>query len=207
MKENSLKKKRSYGPDVHMIKHGEILLVEKTYRTRGLPVRIAGFFLVFWERFIYSRLQGMAGIPRLTSSPDCYTLMTHFMGGDNLRETGIHPDEAYFRALTRLIEEMHARGVIHLDLRNRRNYGIDEEGNPYLVDFASSLYIPFSKTLVRIFALIDWMGFVKVKERLCPTLITEKEEKMLSIGNTLSSWWLPTKALRILRDIVRKIRA
>lgn len=207
MKENSLKKKRSYGPDVRLVQHGETLLVEKTYRNSGLPVRIAGFFLVSWERFIYSKIQGMAGIPRLISSPDRYTLMTHFMGGHNLRETGINPDDDYFRALTRLIEEMHSRGVIHLDLRNRRNYGIDEEGNPYLVDFASSLYIPFSKTLVKIFAFIDWMGFVKVKERLCPTLISEKEEKLLSIGNTLSSWWLPTKALRMLRDIVRKIRA
>ena len=190
-----------------MVQRGETLLVEKTYRNRSLPVRITGIFLVFWERFIYSKLQGMAGIPRLISSPDHYTLMTHFMGGDNLRETGIHPDEAYFCALTRLIEEMHSRGVIHLDLRNRRNYGIDEEGNPYLVDFASSLYIPFSKTMVRFFALIDWMGFVKVKERLCPALITEQEAKMLMIGNTLSSWWLPTKVLRMIRDIVRRIRA
>jgi hypothetical protein len=207
MTENSLKKKRSYGPDVSMIHHGQSLLVEKTYRNRGLPVRIAGILLVFWERFIYSKLQGMAGIPQLMSGADHYTLMTRFMGGDNLRETGTPPDEAYFTALTRLIEEMHARGVIHLDLRNRRNYGIDEKGNPYLVDFASSMYIPFSKTLVRIFALIDWMGYVKVKQRLAPAMITEQENKLLSIGNTLSSWWLPTKALRMVRDIVKKLRA
>ena len=202
----SLKKKRAYGPDVSMIHHGQNLLVEKTYRNRSLPVRITGIFLVFWERFIYSRLQGIAGIPRLLPGPDHYTLMTSFMGGDNLRETRTFPDEAYFSALTRLIEEMHSRGVIHLDLRNRRNYGIDEEGNPYLVDFASSVYIPFSKTLVRILAPIDWMGFAKVKQRLAPALITQREKNMLTMGNTLSSWWLPTRALRMVRDIAKKLR-
>jgi len=190
-----------------MIHHGQNLLVEKTYRNRSLPVRITGIFLVFWERFIYSRLQGIEGIPRLHPGPDHYTLMTGFMGGDNLRETRTFPDEAYFSALTRLIEEMHSRGVIHLDLRNRRNYGIDEEGNPYLVDFASSVYIPFSKTLVSILAPIDWMGFAKVKQRLAPALITQREKDMLTRGNTLSSWWLPTRALRMVRDIAKKLRA
>jgi len=202
----SLKKKRSYGPDVSMIHQEETILVEKTYRNRGLPVRIAGVFLVFWERFIYSKLQGISGIPKLMSDPDHYTLITEFMGGDNLRETEMLPGEAYFSALTHLIEEIHSRGVVHLDLRNRRNYGIDEEGNPYLVDFASSVYIPFSKKLVRFFALIDWMGFVKVKQRLTPALITEQEKNLLSIGNTMSSWWLPTKALRIMRDIAKKFK-
>lgn len=206
MMENTLKKKRSYGPDVRVISLSGDLIVEKTYADKGLPVRIVGSFLVFWERFIYTKLQGLTGIPQLMPAPDRYTLMTRYMGGKNLRETDEIPGEAYFSALVRLIEEMHARGVIHLDLRNRRNYGIDDHGDPYLVDFASSFYFPCAKSARRILAIIDWMGFVKVKQRLSPALITAREEKLLSVGNILSSLWLPTKALRSINDIVKGIR-
>jgi serine/threonine protein kinase len=206
MMETSLKKKRLYGPDVSMVSLGETMVVEKTYRNRRLPVRIVGFLLIFWEKFIYSKLQGIKGIPVLMTSTNNLTLITKFMGGKNLRETDQAPNEAYFRSLVCLIKQMHSRGVIHLDLRNRRNYGIDDEGNPYLVDFASSLYIPFPPAIRKILSVIDWMGFAKVKQRLAPRLVTKEEERLLNVGNLLSSWWLPTKTLRIVRDFIKKIR-
>lgn len=203
---NSLKKKRLYGPDVSMLSCGDYVLVEKTYRNRGVSVRILGMILVFWERFIYSRIQGIKGIPELMKSPDRYTLMTRFMGGKNLRDTAITPGRLYFEELTMLIQEMHARGVVHLDLRNRRNYGIDDDEKPYLVDFASSIYLPFPEMLKRILSLIDWMGFAKVKKKLAPHLLSPRERRLLNIGNTLSSWWLPTKALRFIREVIKTMR-
>lgn len=206
MTETSLKKKRLYGPDVSMVSQGEIMVVEKTYCNRGLPVRVIGYFLIRWEKFIYSKLRGIQGIPPVMTSTNNLTLITKYMGGRNLRETDLEPDEEYFKSLVHLINQMHLRGVIHLDLRNRRNYGIDEDGNPYLVDFASSIYVPFPSAIIKILSIIDWMGFTKVKQRLAPRLITKKEEKLLNVGNLLSSWWLPTKALRIVRDLMKKIR-
>lgn len=203
---NYLKKKRLYGPDVSVVSSGDTMLVEKTYRNRGPAVRILGIILVFWERFIYLRIQGINGIPELMKSPDMYTLMTKYMGGYNLRDTATPPGKAYFKDLTRLIRDMHDRGVVHLDLRNRRNYGIDDAQNPYLVDFASSIYLPFPKTLKDILSLIDWMGFAKVKKKLAPSLITPQERRLLNLGNTLSSWWLPTKAVRLIRDLVKTLR-
>ncbi|HHO75223.1 MAG TPA: hypothetical protein ENN05_02200 [Deltaproteobacteria bacterium] len=182
------------------------MLVEKTYRNRGLPVRILGIILVFWERFIYLKIQGIKGIPGLMKSPDRYTLITRYMGGDNLRDTKMPPGKEYFDDLTRLIREMHASGVVHLDLRNRRNYGMDDAGNPYLVDFASSIYLPFPKSLKNLLSIIDWMGFAKVKKKLAPDLLTPREKKLLDLGNTLSSWWLPTKAVRLIRELVKTLR-
>jgi len=203
---NSLKKKRLYGPDVSILSSGDLVLVEKTYRNRGVSVRILGIILVFWERFIYAKLQGLNGIPKLMKSPDRYTMMTLFMGGKNLRDTAKTPDKKYFEDLTRLIQDMHARGVVHLDLRNRRNYGIDDDEKPYLVDFASSIYLPFPERVKKMLSLIDWMGFAKVKKKLAPQLLTPQERRLLTIGNTLSSWWLPTKALRFIRDVIKTLR-
>ena len=202
----ALKKKRIYGPDVSLVRVDGSSLVEKTYRNRGWPVRIMGMLLVSWEAFIYSRLKGMSGIPKLTGRPDKYTLVTTYMGGEDLRATTKKPDDAFFEKLSSLIEQMHQRGVLHLDLRNRRNYGIDSNGLPYLVDFASCLYIPWAGKLKDSLAGIDWMGFLKVKQKLLPGGISNEERRRLALGKTLSNLWLPGRAIKSIRDMVRMFR-
>jgi hypothetical protein len=203
MTHQDLKKYRRYGPRVHLIARDGYAVVEKSYSEAMLPVRIMGLFLIAWERFIYSRLAGLQGIPDLLPSPDRLTLVTRFMGGTNLKEARHAPGAPYFDSLRQLIASMHQRGVIHLDLRNRRNYGIDEQGRPYLVDFATCLYVPWRLPPRKVFEAIDWMGFAKVKHKIQPRLLDQQEERMLSLGTRLSSWWLPTRMLRFIRNMVK----
>jgi hypothetical protein len=200
-----LKKKRIYGPDVHLVGHGDHALVEKTYRHRPLPVRVLGRILVRWETFIYSKLGGIPGIPIVAPGPDPFTLCTTYMGGHNLKSGIRPPDAAYFEALERLMADIHGRGVIHLDLRNRRNYGMDEEGRPYLVDFASSVYLPWRGPLWRLLCAVDRMGYLKIKAKLNPDLLTADEQQKRTLGNTLSALWIPPRVFRFLRDLLGRI--
>ena len=206
MTQTALKKKRIYGPDVLLIRLDGRSLVEKTYRKKCWPVRVMGTLLVSWEAFVYSRLRGISGIPVVTGRPDKYTLVTSYMGGENLRSTRRKPGVTYFEKLSSIIEQMHQRGVVHLDLRNRRNYGIDTSGLPYLVDFATCAYVPWPGRLRDILATIDWMGFLKIKERLSPEEITNEERRRLATGRTMSNLWLPGRATKPIRDIIRRFR-
>jgi hypothetical protein len=206
MNPQKLKKSRTYGPDVRLLMCEGLPVVEKTYRDKGTLIRLAGSVLVAWERFIYSRLRGVEGIPVMIEGSDPYTLLTVFMGGTNLRDVRTPPGRPYYDALKPLISRMHNRGVVHLDLRNRRNYGIDEEGMPYLVDFASSLYLPWGGPVRRLLEWIDWMGYAKVKEKISPGTLDEDERKLLGLGTFLSSLWLPTKAVRAVKGIGKLIR-
>ena len=203
--ETQLKKKRIYGPDVHLIRREDAAVVEKTYRRRPCLVRAAGSVLVCWEGFIYSKLKGLPGIPGVVQSPDVYTLTTTFMGGHNLKTKNRIPGETYFTHLERLIEAVHARGVIHLDMRNRRNYGMDEEGMPYLVDFATSIYTPFKGPVWRLLCKIDWMGYLKVKAKLNPDLLSARENRRHALGTALSRLWLPSKVIPSTRRLFRRI--
>lgn len=198
-----LKKSQSYGPDVRLTAAG---VVEKTYRARILPVRLIGGILIAWEAFIYAKLDGITGIPTLLGRPDRYTILTAFMGGENLRETTRTPDAAYFEKMGAIIRQMHARGVIHLDMRNRRNYGLDPAGEPYLVDFASAGYLPWPKSLRTLLCRLDWLGFVKVKGKLAPELLSADERHAIRTGETLSSIWLPTKAFNAVKDAVKRLK-
>ncbi|HPI91629.1 MAG TPA: hypothetical protein PLT09_00035 [Deltaproteobacteria bacterium] len=200
-----LKKKRLYGPDVRLIHRDGCALVEKTYRDRPLPVRAGGRLLVAWETFIYSKLQGITGIPTLVPGNDPCTITTTFMGGHNLKTKVRVPDNAYFEDLEKLIGAVHERGVIHLDMRNRRNYGMDDGGSPYLVDFASSLYLPWRGPLWRLLRGIDRMGYLKVKAKLNPGLLSSQDRRGYSLGKSLSRLWLPPRVLRFFRDILARL--
>jgi hypothetical protein len=205
MNPQKLKKTRTYGPDVRLITIEGILAVEKTYRDKGMIIRALGSILVSWERYIYSKLSGLEGIPGMIPGADRYTLLTVFMGGKNLRDAGLSPGTPYYEDLKALISRMHSRGVVHLDLRNRRNYGIDEEGRPYLVDFASSLYLPGRCPARRLLEAVDWMGVAKVKAKISPGTLDEDEKRLLARGNRLSSLWIPMKALRALRELGKRL--
>jgi hypothetical protein len=202
--DTQLKKKRLYGPDVHLIYRDETPLVEKTFRLKSWPVKKAGAFLVRWETYIYSKLKGITGIPDVIQSPDAFTITTTFMGGHDLRAMGSKPDEAYFKNLEELIKAVHMQGVVHLDMRNRRNYGMDDDGRPYLVDFAASFYTPFKGPLWRMLCRIDWMGYLKVKAKLNPMLLSLEENRQHAMGNALSRLWFPSKILPFLRGLLRR---
>lgn len=194
-----LKKPRPYGPDVLLIDGAQGRVVEKTYRARSLPVRLIGRLLVARESYIYEKLQGIQGIPPLMAAADRYTLTTGYMGGSNLREALTKPEAAYFRRLETLVDAMHDRGVIHLDLRNRRNYGVDEAGHPYLVDFATALYLPQQGLLFRLLRQIDRAGCLKVKGKIAPELLSAGEERRRQRGRRLSRLWLPSRFKNLLR--------
>ncbi|HVN71140.1 MAG TPA: hypothetical protein VMU10_03880 [Desulfomonilia bacterium] len=204
--DKSLKKKRIYGPDVELINRDGKALVEKTYRRRSQPVRMAGRLLVRWEAYIYSKLTGIPGIPEVMTSPDIFTITTVYMGGHHLKTRARIPDASYFERLETLIENVHQRGVIHLDLRNRRNYGMDDEGMPYLVDFASSIYTPIKGPLWRLLCRIDWMGYLKLKASLNPEILSPEETRQYDLGNALSRLWFPSKIMHFLRRLFRRIR-
>jgi hypothetical protein len=127
------------------------------------------------------------------------------MGGDNLRNTLIKPDAEYFNELSEILKQTHARSIVHLDMRNRRNYGIDLDGKPYLIDFAPSLYLPFG--INKALTWIDRLGLLKVKAKLRPELLSSMEKRNLLVGNFLSTLWLPKKCFNICKSLCKRILA
>ena len=70
----------------------------------------------------------------------------------------------------------------------------------------SALYIPWEGTLRKLMARLDWLGFVKVKAKLAPELLSVRERRRYLLGETLSLVWLPTKAFNALKETIRFIR-
>ncbi|MBM94166.1 MAG: serine/threonine protein kinase [Legionellales bacterium] len=106
-------------------------------------------------------LKGIQAVTRLGP----YTLRYPFIKGYTLwrcREMGEQLPDCFFEQLEQLTHAIHQRGRVHLDLRNLSNILRGEEGQPYVIDFQSSLstrYYP--QTLRKCLEGIDMSGVYK----------------------------------------------
>jgi RIO-like serine/threonine protein kinase len=73
--------------------------------------------------------------------------------------------EGFLASLAEALAEMHRRGVVHLDLKNRTNVLSDEQGRPVLIDFGSAfVFRPGSgaaRWLLPLFAFFDRRALAK----------------------------------------------
>lgn len=127
----------------------DVLLVEseigpvvvKDFSGRG-PVVHAGFgpWSLRREARIYARLAGLPEVPRLLGWLDARAFVLEYRPGILLSRSlaGRVPAD-FISRLERAIAAMHARGVVHLDLRHRSNVLAGEDGRPVVLDFASAL--------------------------------------------------------------------
>ncbi len=165
--------------------------VLKDYRKK----RIFGLLaptLVRREFRILRRLEGIAGIPRAYRIVDRRALLLEYVEGRTIGK--FRPgdlDDAVFRRLSRVVQEMHACGVVHLDLRQKKNIVISPDGRPYLIDFASALVCegPF-RAIWDPLLRVDQSALLKFKERNFPHLVTDEDRAELKRHRFLRTFWI-----------------
>jgi hypothetical protein len=144
--------------------------VVKDYRPCGWLLRTwFGPWLIAREEAIYRCLEGCPGVPRLVGRVDRHALAVEYIPGRNAGEhaDGTLPPE-FFARLQEVVDAIHARGVVHCDLKNRRNVVVAEGYHPYLVDFSAAFtrrgrFARLRGFAYRQFLLDDQKAVVKAK--------------------------------------------
>lgn len=107
--------------------------------TSWLLKAVFGPWLVAREERIYRMLDGAPGVPRLLRRLDRHALLIEHVEG---RACSEYPDGSlpceFFQRLERVVKSIHARGVVHCDIKNRSNIVVTEQLDPYIVDFAAA---------------------------------------------------------------------
>jgi predicted Ser/Thr protein kinase len=153
----------------------------KDYAAKPWPVRWSGALQLRREASAYGRLEGVAGVPRYFGRIDRHAIVMEFVAGIRLpkfhrRHGGVPRVAERVRAL---VDSIHARGVIHGDLRSRDNILVTPAGHLFLIDFSSA----------HVFDAATWSGRVlfprlrraeqrallKWKVALAPQELTEAE--------------------------------
>jgi hypothetical protein len=113
----------------------------KDFSSRAFLVRqTIGRFLLGREVRALRRLQGIGGIPDRAFRVDAFAMAARFVPGRSL--AGI--DSAaigtpYLLALEALLQQVHARGLVHLDTRGGGNLLMRPDGTPGIIDFQAAL--------------------------------------------------------------------
>jgi serine/threonine protein kinase len=189
-----LTKGRGGKPDLNQVEvEGRSLMVKDVRRKHFFLRWTLGLWLIHKEWKIYSRLTGIKGIPQPVERVDRFAFAMEFIPGRPIvREESL--PSSFFSDLEQVLGEVHARGVVHLDLRHKGNILLSERGEPFLIDFNSSFAFKEKGFLRRyLFPLLRWVdygGLLKLKERISPSSMTAEELAFLKRFNRLRKLWI-----------------
>jgi len=181
-------------PDLNQVEVGGLSLMVKDVGEKKVFLRwTLGLWLIHKEWKIYSRLVGIKGIPRPIERIDRFAFATEFIAGRPIPRGEPLPS-TFFPDLEKVLREVHARGVVHMDLRHKGNILISEKGEPFLIDFNSSFAFKESGILRRyLFPLLRWVdygGLLKVKKRISPSFLTPHETAFLKKFDRIRRLWI-----------------
>jgi len=150
-------------PDVLLARSDSgISVVVKDFSPRGPLIRtLFGPWITRREARAYRVLRGLPGVPELLGILDARALVNEYRPGVLMSRSlaGRLPRE-FMDELRTIVRAMHARGVVHLDMRHRSNVLADPDGHPLLIDFASAICVRpggvLARTLIPLLARIDW---------------------------------------------------
>lgn len=118
---------------------GQHAIVKDYLPASWLLRAIFGPWLIGREAQIYRVLDGVPGVPRLVGRLDRHALVVARIEG---RACSEYPDGSlpaeFFDKLEAVVGGIHARGVVHCDIKNRSNIIVTDDLDPYIVDFASA---------------------------------------------------------------------
>ena len=185
----------SFGkPDLYKVEVGGQIFMVKDVRRRNFFLRwTLGLWLIHKEWKIYSRLNGLKGIPQPVGRIDRFAFAMEYIPGKAVgRDEKLSP--SFFLELERILGEVHLRGVVHLDLRHKGNILVSGKGEPFLIDFNSSFSFEERGLLHRfffpLFRWVDYGGLLKLKQRASPSSMTPEEITFLKRFNHLRKLWI-----------------
>jgi RIO-like serine/threonine protein kinase len=174
-------------PVVSLVSHEGRPAVLKDYRARNPITRaVLGPILARREFAILRHLEGIPGIPRAYAVVGGRALLLEYVPGRAIHKfrPGELPD-LVFQRLCETVRAMHRRGVVHLDLRQKKNIIVDGD-RPYLLDFANAVRGPAAAPLRR----IDESALLKFKRRTFPHLLTDEDRRRLEAHRFWRRFWI-----------------
>jgi protein-S-isoprenylcysteine O-methyltransferase Ste14 len=173
--------------------------VIKDFSQKGWLCRqTLGRFYTWNEHRALQRLGGLATTPPNVFKLSPYALCYEFSPGLNTRharQQGLVLDGTFFSACAEAVARMHARHIVHLDLRNGDNIVRSDDGTPLLVDFQSSVNVRWLPSpLRRLLERVDLGGVYKHWSRLDPDSMPQEHAARVQSERRACRWWPFNKA-------------
>jgi len=155
------------------------------------------------ELAIYRRLEGASGVPRFLGQIDPDSFAIEYVEGQTLaRHLETNLLDRALNDLGGVVHGLHARRVVHLDLKQKRNVLVRSDGSVAIIDFESAMHFSrgiFGRAAFGFLAKRDLAGVVKFKAKYAPHLLDEREERLARKEAWLGALWPFKRMARIFR--------
>ena len=169
-------------PDLRLVEYQDRKIIVKDFTHSDFWFKnIVGPILIGRESKVMLRLKGVNGVPQFYGRIDRYSLAMEYIPGkslDNIPKETL--PNSFYHNLHKNIDEIHARGIAHCDLRSRGNVILADDGSAYIIDYAASVLLgrgfnPLIRWLFNNFVMADNNAVLRIKERLSPELMSDIE--------------------------------
>lgn len=160
-------------------------ILVKDFKGRALWARAVGRLQTGREAAAYAWLAGVAGVPAFVGRIDPWALAIEWIDGERLAFASLRPDQtpSLVARLRAVVDAIHARGVVHNDLRGRENVLLRADGGLAVIDFAAALRLRpgglLHRLLFRLLATTDEAAFLKWKGMIAPGSLTAADQEFL----------------------------
>lgn len=113
-------------------------LIVKTAMGSGLALKVRQKTLLR-EFGAYRRMAGLRGVPECYGLLDGRYLVIEFIRGTPYRQANWTHRDKWFRNFLEILQSIHARGVIHGDLKSKSNILVTEDEKPCIIDFGTTV--------------------------------------------------------------------
>lgn len=157
-----------FSADLTLLSVEGVLWVIKDFSRRPWWVRwTLGAWLIRRERAALRRLAGLDGIPGTVVRIDGLALAYRFVEGTTLdRIPPARLSADFFDAYEALLDGMHDRGIVHLNLGDGANIVVTPRQQPVLIDFQAHIRLPrLARPLARWLGFLDFRSFNRAWNR------------------------------------------
>ncbi len=187
--EKVLIKGRLLKADVFITRFRGQRFVVKDFGKKGFLERNLGRMIIGREIRAYRVLAGIEGLPAQFKRLSPFSIAIEYLEGRDLGSIvrgEIGP--GVILQFESIVEELHERGWVHLDLQRRSNILL-VDGKVFVVDLASAVHpgsLPVvGRCLTRVLGFADRLSLIKMKNIYAPELITTREKKWLRLRNLM----------------------
>ncbi len=156
-----------------------------------IPLRWLGRLVTCREVRNLRRCEGIRGVPHVLARTSPTAYVYEYIEGVSLDRKPPLPG-GFFERLLAVLQQIHARGLVHFDLHKCGNVLAGDDGQPWIIDFQLSTHVGdrcllsrrLSAALRRRLQAYDLYHLYKHKRRFLPAELTETEDR-LSRNNSL----------------------
>jgi hypothetical protein len=188
----ALGKRSTFKPAVWRVETPSGPVVVKDAGENRIGTRWLARWLIARESAVLRRLAALDGVPRIVGTIHRDAIVLNLVAGRTLDARMFRErPRAVFEQIVELTRRLHAVGVFHLDMHQRKNLLVDDEGRLHLVDFGASLAPgPIVRALLGpALRHADHQAAYKYMARYAPEALTDEEARTVLRHRRVRSLW------------------